>query len=542
MKSKQPLDAPLPLPGTGDSGYHEGMRALAAACLLVIGVGLGRGSVARAEDFFEIDRIENRGRAVAVEFADLNGDALTDLMVVALFGIPPDEKRTVRVYLQKRDGSLPNEPDHTIPVPQRSAVYEIADLKERPGQEVVLLRPEGVTLLSLADASGHSWHLPVPGPPTLGLTDDERGFEAFPLVYRDLGPEPWLLVPQIGQLLALSAEGVGRARLEIPRRANYFIAPRSVLATVESDFQVFVDAPKLSVGDVDGDGRGDVVLSTRHELWVYLKRENGSLPTSPDRRLGLHLVTPRDHIRGTGGVATVATDIDGDGRLDLLVSHVEGSFSDAASTVYVHMNRGGEWRLDDPDHVFRSDASLDTNALLDLDRDGRAELVRMKLRFSVLEVVEFLLTREVDIQVWIHRYHPTRGFEEEPWVKTQVELPFSFDTYRVKGFMPTADADLNADGFPDFVFSGGGDAIEIALGGGEKPFAGRSCRQKVSTAGEIRFGDLDGDGLLDFAIFDPHHFDAPVRVGRNLGTLPGTRRALRERVPAEGRDSTPLPH
>jgi hypothetical protein len=252
-------------------------------------------------------------------------------------------------------------------------------------------------------------------------------------------------------------------------------------------------------------------------------------------------VTPRDHIRGSGGVATEATDIDGDGKLDLLISQVEGSFSDAASTVYVHMNRGGAWKLDDPDHVFRSDASLDTNALLDLDGDGCADLVRIKLRFSLLEVVEFLLTREVDIQIWVHRYHPTRGFEEEPWVKTQVELPFSYDTYWVEGFMPTADADLNADGFPDFVLSGGGGAIEIALGGGEKPFAGRSYRQKVSTAGEIRFGHLDGDGLLDFAIFDPRHFDVPVRVGRNLGTLPGTRRTLREGMPAEGWDGAPLP-
>jgi hypothetical protein len=58
--------------------------------------------------------------------------------------------------------------------------------------------------------------------------------------------------------------------------------------------------------------------------------------------------------------------------------------------------------------------------------------------------------------------------------------------------------------------------------------AKRRYRQKLSTAGVIRFGDLDGDGLLDFVIFDPHNFDVPVRVGRNLGRLPGTRPALRE--------------
>jgi hypothetical protein len=504
------------------------MRARGAAHLLLVSIALFRGSAAHAEELFAIEQIESQGRSVAAEFADLNGDARTDLMVVALLGIPPEETRTVRVYLQKSDGSLPPHPDHSIEVPRWSAVYDVADLKESPGDELVLLRPDGVTLFSLADESGRSWHLPVPGPITLGLADDERGFERFPLVFRDFAPEPWLLVPQVGQVLALSPGGDLRARLEVPRRANYFIAPHSGLVSIESDLQVFVDAPKLSVGDVDGDGHADAVFSTRHELWVYLCRDDGGLPSVPDRRLALRLVTPRDHIRGSGGVASIAKDIDGDGELDLLVSHVEGSFSDAASTTYVYMNRGGEWKLEEPEQVFRSEASLDTNALIDLDGDGRSELLRMRLRFSLFEVIEFLLTREIDIQVLVHRYHPDRGFEEKPWVKTQIELPVSFDTFRLSGFMPRGDVDLNGDGMPDFVSSGGGDAIEISLGRGQDTFSRRPYRQQLSTSGVIRFGDLDGDGLLDFAIYDPHDLDSPVRVGRNLGKLQETAPALPE--------------
>jgi len=504
------------------------MRALCAAHLLVVSIALCRASAAHADEFFDIARIESQGRSVAAEFAELNGDARTDLMVVTLLGLPPDEERSVRVYLQRPDGSLPPDPDHTIELPERSAVYDLADLTESPGEELVLLRPEGVTLLSLADASGRRWDLPVPAPPTLGLADDERGFEAVQLVYRDFGPEPWLLIPQVGRLLALSPEGELRASLATPRRANYFITPNTGLVSLESDFQVYIDSPKLSVGDVDGDGRADAVFSTRHELWVYLRREDGSFPVAPDHRHALRLITPRDHIRGSGGVASMAKDIDGDGKLDLLLTHVAGSFADAASTTYVYMNRHGQWKLDEPDQVFRSKASLDANALLDLDRDGRMELVRLKLRFSLLEVVEFLLTREIDIRVFIHRYDPARGFEKKPWVKTQVELPFSFDTFRLKGFPPAADIDLNADGFPDFVSSGKGGTLEIRLGGGEKQLGKQRYRQKVSTAGVIRFGDLDRNGLPDFVIFDPHNFDAPVRLGRNRGRLPVMPPALHE--------------
>jgi hypothetical protein len=168
----------------------------------------------------------------------------------------------------------------------------------------------------------------------------------------------------------------------------------------------------------------------------------------------------------------------------------------------------------------------------------------MRLRFSRVEVVEFLLAREIDIQLAVHRYHSGRGFEETPWVETQIELPVNFDTFRLAGFVPTGAVDLNADGFPDFVASGGGEAIEITLGGGEVPFARQGHRQELSTAGVIRFGDLDGDGLPDFALFDPHNFNVPVRVGRNLGRLPGTpsaRTEARGKMPAEDRASLPLP-
>ena len=96
------------------SSYDWVMHVLGAAHRVVISIALSCGSVAYAGEFFEIDYIRSPGRTVAVEFAELNGDARTDLMVVALIDMPPEETRVVRVYLQKPDGSLPGHPDHTI--------------------------------------------------------------------------------------------------------------------------------------------------------------------------------------------------------------------------------------------------------------------------------------------------------------------------------------------------------------------------------------------------------------------------------------------
>jgi hypothetical protein len=480
-------------------------------------------SPSRAEELFDITAIPNEGRSVAAELAELNGDGRTDLFVVTLVGIPPEEERTILVYLQREDGSLPSRPDHTIPLPHWSAVYDVADVrKDSPGEELVLLRPEGTTLLSLADASGRSWSLDVPGPTSVGLADDERGFEPFRIAYGDFAAEPWLIVPQIGQLTALSSDGAVEARIAVPRRANYFVIPATGLVSLESDFQIYIDVPKLSIGDVNGDGRTDIVNSTRHEIRVFLRQEDGSFEFEPSRTIPLRMVTPRDHIRGSGGVVSEIKDIDGDGRVDLLISHVKGSFADATTTIYVYMNRDGGWNIQAPDQILSAESSLVSNALFDFDQDGRRELIRLELAFSLVEFVELLVSREVDVTISIHRYEGSEGFGEDPWVKKSFSVPFSFDTFRLRGFIPTANVDINGDGLIDFVSSGGGEALEIYLGAREKPFAERNGRQELSTAGVIHFGDLDGDHLADFVIFDPHNFDVPVRVGRNRGALPRT--------------------
>ena len=59
------------------------------------------------------------------------------------------------------------------------------------------------------------------------------------------------------------------------------------------------------------------------------------------------------------------------------------------------------------------------------------------------------------------------------------------------------------------------------LGGDEGPFSRRVAIQKMPTAGIIQLGDFNNDALADFVLFDPQTLDPTVRVGRNLGLLPG---------------------
>lgn len=77
------------------SRVRLGARAVRTAVvhLALIPLLLLGASDARAEDLFEITEFASEGCSVAAEFAELNGDGCIDLFVVALIGIPPEERR-----------------------------------------------------------------------------------------------------------------------------------------------------------------------------------------------------------------------------------------------------------------------------------------------------------------------------------------------------------------------------------------------------------------------------------------------------------------
>src|SRR5262249_20068718 len=195
----------------------------------------------------------------------------------------------------------PEKPTYEMPLPDESAAYDVGDvLPDSPGLELVLLRSTGLTIVSFASPSLATRELRVQGGgQTIAPSQDERGLDRLQLIYTNFGPEPWLLVPLLGETVFLSASGETKARLEVGARTNYFVLPRPGPLLVDSDVQLLFDVPRLSVGDVDGDGRADVVSSRRHDVRVFLQRADGKFPHDADKVYKLALVSEQDFIRGS---------------------------------------------------------------------------------------------------------------------------------------------------------------------------------------------------------------------------------------------------
>jgi hypothetical protein len=488
-----------------------------AAILIAL---LGRDAAAQTSAF-EIQTIASTGRTVAAELADLDGDGRAELLSIVARGVGPDEAREIQVRNIDAAGRVSSKPSWSAPVPAGAAGYDLADLDGQPGAELLLLERDGVAVLSRRDGATSWRHLLVPMPPTAAVGPDERGLDRLRLARPELGAGR-VLVPGLGEAWLLGAHGEAIARLAVGGRANYLVPTRPGPEIGESELELYFDVPTLQSGDVDGDGRADVVASSRHTIRIFLQRKDGSFPRDPDRDLPFRLMDMDDQVRNSGSVRSELFDLDRDGRADLLVSQTSGGLMRAKNHTRIHLNRGGTFDLAHPDHEYVREGGVAADQLVDLDGDGRPEWLRIFLPFGLLEMAELFVQRSVDVDVSVFRPDEHGGFEREPWITRALSFSFDFETLRPRGFAAPLTDDWNRDGYRDWLASADGKAVEVWLGGPSHRFASAQSRDPVDSSGRVSTGDLDGDGLPDFVVYDPRRTDVPLYVGRNRGNLPGS--------------------
>lgn len=234
------------------------------------------------------------------------------------------------------------------------------------------------------------------------------------------------------------------------------------------------DSPQsVAIGDLDGDGKPDLAIANSNGQTVSILI-NSSIDGSVSVRSRLPLMS------GQSSVAVQLADVNGDGRLDLIVANGQNGVSIFLNTTSNGvLSFGGE-------QLMPTDGPADHMAAGDLDGDGKADVV---------------IGSALEIGGPVHILHNTSVGDS---------VSFAVD-YELNNLILGNDLDgiaiqdLDGDGLPELILSYySGNSIMI-LGNNSTSSSGPSFNQGIilnpgGSSWQIALGDLDGDGKPDMAV------------------------------------------
>ncbi len=524
---------------------RDGIVNLGGSVVLILSLtGASRGEAARRETL-DLARTTIRLPAdpAAVIPADLDGDGLRDLAILVAFTdivsigesrlenlveiatVVPAlvERRELRAWIAQAEGGYA-ETGAPTPLP-RSILAVGAGVR---GSPLVALTDDGVAAVHFDAENAVAFAIEplIDDPPVLAGTGS-----FFPeldwIADLDGDGDLDLLVPSIAGPAVYLAGDDG---LETDPRQRLRL-PGDELSIGAFSRRIY---PIPRIADVDGDGKPDLAAEDSQGR-VHLLYGDGdgrfaaSHPgaTCAEGATRLRATTNEGVERWQFDGFEFLGDLDGDGRAEaaLLTEIASGKKSLRAELkeakrphqrVAIHGLRADRTLEAEPRRTFEVVGHTGLAAgpgsetlFLDLDGDGRRELITFTLDFSILQALRVLTTQRLGIGFEFHIWSQQAdgSFSEVPDLDLTDKLKLDLGNVRLDR-LAHFGGDFDGDGRIDFVRVGDGRRVSIHRGAAGCRYPKKADLEILVDGGDlhpalVRVRDVDGDGRSDLQIVRP---------------------------------------
>jgi hypothetical protein len=445
---------------------------------------------------------EVAGPCQQLMICDLDGDGLKDLVLM--------DDTNLSIFYQDPQRGFTREPQQTCHLEARPGLVWAAKLGG-PTRSLLVMTSDGVTELCFTNRTGPPASRQIIRQATIvpEAMDAAEGTSAMSLPLSVETGRDWPL------LLVLAADGI-----QVWQHRDEWHQAQVISNSIEASLKLSVTNPgynrslgfDLSVGDVDGDGRDDLMVR-RSNGWtntysLYLQQTNGRFALEP-------ALTYAD--KGEPFSWLCWADFNRDGKVDLIkgIWLNEASFLPGVPSgkvlvsTYIADEHG---RIPaEPQQVFRKNDWTAAVPVVDVDGDGFPDLV---LGYSHIEDKEglrkMITSKKLDYNLRFYFCRPGFGFPTEADCQRDVVIHLDLDRAEMQeglhqyfGRYVKLGGDFNGNGKTDLLVRDHSDAISVYFfvsrekGFSPEPDLRFSCPEPID---EWQVTDLNNDGVSDLIV------------------------------------------
>ena len=490
--------------------------------IIILGFAFAAPFALADEPAFEISQLGVADKMLDIHISDFDRDGRKDILITHIKGLPPGETRWISIFHQSSDGRFFSAADQSWEIDSSAVIMDTGDITGDPREEIVYFTDRSIKYYRIEDSFYYDTEPSVllnARGMTLFPEDDDIPIIDFVRDWSGNGINE-IAMFRFDGLSLYSADSTGTYReydsipVKIESSVSGHISRDYPFRTEGLTSRFYF--PDLNLIDYNNDGRNDLMITREDRLYVYTRDSNNMFMDKPEVYINFDVRSKKEKIEAMANVYTTIQNLDSDGYSDVIVTkQTARGITELRGVLSIYNGREGGYSST-PDQVIISEGTASAGTtIMDVNGDGKLDLILPSVKISVTALIRFLITRSFPIRFNIFLYHENGRFSENPDFSKEVKFKIDFsgesDTQAIN-----LHGDFNNDLRKDFVFATDDDELSIYLGitdDEDKIFSDdKAAEIEIVAFGEIEVDDLNGDGYSDMLLYYPQNRDMEGKV------------------------------
>lgn len=392
-------------------------------------------------------------------------------------------------------------------LPTGAVVFDTGDIDGDARPEILYLTGDG--LYSIAVHNGViSKPLKVVSQSTIFVLPTPESAVCWRMYRISRSPRrPLILIPCIqGISIYAIEEGLVDSLTTIHSQPYASASSRAVSEMRETNPLAYsCSLPIISVADYESDGIDDIFLVRRSRILIYPGNLSRGFAEQPTVTFGKDMA-PDDMTQDSNSELLFQVgDLNGDGRADIVMSRGGGGITHYQTEVSVYIGNSGGGYSARPSYVRRVAKSAGRAFLNDFNGDGRIDLAIPSMQLGVTALLKMLVLNRLDMEIGIFLQQVGGQFPNEPTLSKSISSSVDLGTGNIAYAENMAfSGDYNGDRLKDFLFENGTGKLQVFYGAPATVFSPDvGWSTVIPHPCCLHASDLDHDGRSEILAFYP---------------------------------------